>query len=101
MIYATTPLTPAAREVVALTWGVTGSAERMHGGEESGLYGGPPLGVAGLDDPQLDRRLAGFHARHPLRHPLHAQGRPLPVEHDQDGLDHHHARVELFHLLRS
>ncbi|MGP3931092.1 phosphotransferase enzyme family protein [Nonomuraea sp. KM88] len=179
MIYATTPLTPAIREAVALTWGLTGEGERLHGGEESaayrldghvirvgpagrdpaesewchaiarhaaatlrealapvltpggttvitvegrpiscwphvdgawpdsgapaqrvagarllarlhrslaccrpgprpvpafqesGLYGDPPHDAAGLDDPQLDRWLAGFHARHPLRHPLH------------------------------
>ncbi|MEO3890370.1 phosphotransferase [Nonomuraea sp. B5E05] len=293
MIYATTPLTPAIREAVALTWGLTGVGERLHGGEESaayrldghvirvgpagrdpaesewchtiarhaaatlpealapvptpdgttvitvegrpiscwphvdgtwpdsgvpahrvagarllarlhrsladcrpgprpvpalqesGLYGDPPHDAAGLDDPLLDRWLAGFHTRHPLRHPLHGDfyaGNTLArdgtivavldwdecfvgapeidlaaaalewgddlagpskefvdayreaggtasrldeeslaqlvrhklrreyayfhkaarsgVEHDQDDLDYHHARVELFHRLR-
>ncbi|TDD12215.1 serine kinase [Nonomuraea deserti] len=179
MIYATTPLTPAIREAVGLTWGFTGEGERLHGGEESaayrldghvirvgpagrdaaepewchtiarhaaatlpealaplpapdgttvitvegrpiscwpyidgawpdagvvaqrvagarllarlhrslagcrpgprpvpalqesGLYGDPPHDAAELDDPVLDRWLADFHARHPLRHPLH------------------------------
>ncbi|MEW9555872.1 phosphotransferase enzyme family protein [Nonomuraea sp. NPDC050783] len=179
MIYARTPLTPEIREAVALTWGVTGEGERLHGGEESaayrlgghvvrvgparrtpaesewchavaryaaaglpeavaplpadggrtvvvvagrpvscwpyvegdwpdsdvpaqreagarllarlhrslaglrpgprpvpafqesGLYGDPPRDAAELDDPDLDRWLAAFHAGHPTRHPLH------------------------------
>ncbi|TDD20963.1 phosphotransferase enzyme family protein [Nonomuraea diastatica] len=293
MIYATTPLTSAIREAVALTWGFTGDGERLHGGEESaayrldghvirvgpagrdpaepewchaiarhaadtlpealaplptpdgttvitvegrpvscwpyldgawpdsevpaqrlagarllarlhrslagcrpgprpvpalqepGLYGDPSHDAAELDDPLLDCWLADFHARHPLRHPLHGDfyagntlardgtivavldwdecfvGAPETelaaaalewgddlagpskefvdayheaggtasrldeeslaqlvrhklrreyayffkaarsgVEHDQDDLDYHHARVELFHRLR-
>ncbi|MEV0614545.1 phosphotransferase [Nonomuraea sp. NPDC050404] len=39
--------------------------------QESGLYGDPPQDAAELADPDLDRWLAAFHARHPLRHPLH------------------------------
>ncbi|MFI9845688.1 phosphotransferase enzyme family protein [Nonomuraea sp. NPDC051941] len=39
--------------------------------QESGLYGDPPRDALELDDPALDRWLAEFHARHPLRHPLH------------------------------
>ncbi|ACZ87468.1 phosphotransferase enzyme family protein [Streptosporangium roseum] len=38
MIYAKTPLTREIREAVALTWGVTGEGERLHGGEESAAY---------------------------------------------------------------
>ncbi|MEU6791560.1 phosphotransferase [Nonomuraea wenchangensis] len=38
MIFATTPLTREIREAVALTWGVTGEGERLHGGEESAAY---------------------------------------------------------------
>ncbi|MEU4225344.1 phosphotransferase [Nonomuraea sp. NPDC026600] len=94
MIYVKTPLTREIREAVALTWGVTGEGERLHGGEESaayrldghvirpgprpvpafqesGLYGDPPQDAAELDDPDLDRWLAAFHAEHPMRHPLH------------------------------
>ncbi|MEU7856793.1 phosphotransferase [Nonomuraea sp. NPDC049141] len=179
MIYVKTPLTREIREAVALTWGVTGEGERLHGGEESaayrldghvirvgpawrtagesewchaiarhaaaglpeavaplpaaegttvivvggrpiscwpyvegswpdsdipaqreagarllarlhrsladfrpgprpvpafqesGLYGDPPQDAAELDDPDLDRWLAAFHAEHPVRHPLH------------------------------
>ncbi|GAT69479.1 homoserine kinase [Planomonospora sphaerica] len=179
MIYVRTPLTREIREAVALTWGVTGESERLHGGEESaayrfdghvirvgpawraaaesewchaiarhsaaglpeavaplptaegatvivvdgrpiscwpyvegswpdsdipaqreagarllarlhrsladccpgprpvpafqesGLYGDPPQDAAELDDPDLDRWLAAFHAAYPVRHPLH------------------------------
>ncbi|GAB2954860.1 phosphotransferase enzyme family protein [Nonomuraea fastidiosa] len=39
--------------------------------QESGLYGDPPRDAAELRDPDLDRWLAGFRARHPTRHPLH------------------------------
>ncbi|MEV4471953.1 phosphotransferase [Nonomuraea sp. NPDC049504] len=39
--------------------------------QESGLYGDPPQDAAELADPGLDRWLADFHARHPVRHPLH------------------------------
>ncbi|MEV0231061.1 phosphotransferase [Nonomuraea sp. NPDC050786] len=39
--------------------------------QESGLYGEKPQDAPDLDDPALDRWLAEFHARHPLRHPLH------------------------------
>ncbi|GAA3256506.1 phosphotransferase enzyme family protein [Nonomuraea helvata] len=39
--------------------------------QESGLYGEPPQDAPDLDDPALDRWLAEFHARRPLRHPLH------------------------------
>ncbi|WP_188194270.1 phosphotransferase enzyme family protein [Nonomuraea sp. SYSU D8015] len=39
--------------------------------QESGLYGDRPADAAELDDPDLDRWLAAFHARHRLRHPLH------------------------------
>ncbi|MFI7634958.1 phosphotransferase enzyme family protein [Nonomuraea sp. NPDC049400] len=39
--------------------------------QESGLYGDPPQDALDLGDPALDRWLAEFHARHPLRHPLH------------------------------
>ncbi|SPL93134.1 unnamed protein product [[Actinomadura] parvosata subsp. kistnae] len=35
MIYACPPFSSEVREVVAATWGVEGSAERLHGGEES------------------------------------------------------------------
>ncbi|MEV1004417.1 hypothetical protein [Nonomuraea sp. NPDC050202] len=35
MIYVNTPLTSGIREAVAATWGVGGTAERLHGGEES------------------------------------------------------------------
>ncbi|MGR6914131.1 phosphotransferase enzyme family protein [[Actinomadura] parvosata] len=38
MIYANTPFSSEIREVVAATWGVEGSAERLHGGEESAAY---------------------------------------------------------------
>ncbi|MER5424182.1 phosphotransferase enzyme family protein [Streptosporangium roseum] len=38
MIYVKTPLTREIREAVALTWGVTGEGERLHGGEESAAY---------------------------------------------------------------
>ncbi|MFC7590833.1 phosphotransferase enzyme family protein [Nonomuraea antimicrobica] len=39
--------------------------------QESGLYGTPPADAAELADPDLDRWLADFHARDPVRHPLH------------------------------
>ncbi|MFI6181336.1 phosphotransferase enzyme family protein [Nonomuraea sp. NPDC051191] len=39
--------------------------------QESGLYGDPHPDAADLADPVLDRWLAGFHAGHPVRHPLH------------------------------
>ncbi|MEU7831490.1 hypothetical protein [Nonomuraea sp. NPDC049129] len=38
MIYAKTPLTLEIREAAALTWGVTGDGERLHGGEDSAAY---------------------------------------------------------------
>lgn len=38
MIYVKTPLTREVREAVALTWGVTGEGQRLHGGEESAAY---------------------------------------------------------------
>ncbi len=38
---------------------------------EVGLDGEPPQDVPDLADPQLDRWLAEFHRRRPLRHPLH------------------------------
>lgn len=39
--------------------------------QETGLYGEPPADAPELADPELDRRLAAFHAAHPRRHPLH------------------------------
>ncbi|MEU4512444.1 hypothetical protein AB0G05_23375 [Nonomuraea wenchangensis] len=38
MIFVKTPLTREIREAVALTWGVAGDGERLHGGEESAAY---------------------------------------------------------------
>ncbi|MEV5828225.1 phosphotransferase [Spirillospora sp. NPDC052242] len=38
---------------------------------EIGLYGEPPHDVPALADPRLDRWLADFHRRNPVRHPLH------------------------------
>ncbi|GAA2131658.1 phosphotransferase [Actinomadura napierensis] len=38
---------------------------------ETGLYGERPHGVPALADLELDRRLAAFHRRNRVRHPLH------------------------------
>ncbi|SEH01640.1 Ser/Thr protein kinase RdoA involved in Cpx stress response, MazF antagonist [Nonomuraea solani] len=38
MLYVETPLTPEIRAAATLAWGVTGEAERLHGGEESAAH---------------------------------------------------------------